>query len=250
MKAVFLFAAILVAALGYGQRPERNSFLNEKVTSVRSLIHQFDTDPVVRDRFRRHYAMSDDEIRSYFSTLRLAKLKKPGIYRVFGVPETGAIHATMQKLRKGSVLLVELDGTPAMRLYCGNPMTLGPADATSPNVMDAEVLPRRRVTMRELEAPEVPASADFGPNPEMEPTVGPVPDHPLPTPAQPTTTETTGTSPADIVPPGPSFNPLSILPLLYVATPVGHTKNAVPEPASVLAVTLGVGALLMKRRKA
>lgn len=248
MRAVMIVVAIVGALVASAQRPERNSFLNEKALSVAAVIHQFDTDPEVRDRFRRHYAMSDEEIRSYFASLRLAKVKNPGAFRVFGVADNGVIHATTQKLRKGAVVLVEVDGTLAMRMYCGNPMTLGPADVTAPNDMDTELIDRTTVSVRELELPEQMSSAEFGPNEEMIPTVGPVPDHPLPTTTTPTTTETGGEGPADLTG-GPALNPLAFLPLFFVATPVHHGKTPIPEPASVVAVSLGLAGLVLRRRR-
>lgn len=257
MDLKFLVCAIAVmggVVAADAQRPERNSFLNQRVVSVSELLRQLDNDPDVRDRFMRHYGLTHTEVEAYFKTLRIAKLKQPGVFRVFGVPESGQIHATLQPMKAHTLVLVDTGGAPVMRMYCGNPMTLGPKDPTDPNDAEADVIKSDKVTVAELEDPEALSSQDLQPNTNaLEPSIDAVPEDvlpPGPTSATTTTTQTIVAAPNDIVGTVGGFNPIGFLPAIGFLVPArpGKSNPPVPEPASLAALALGAGVLMARRR--
>ena len=247
-------ALLLVVVAADAQRPEHNAFLNTRVVSVSELLTQLKRDPEVRDRYMRHYGLSQAEVGVYFSTLRIAKLKAPGTFRVYGVPADGQIHVTMQPMKAQALVLVDIGGAPVMRMYCGNPMTLGPKDPTDPNDAEADVINSEKVTVAELEDPEAMASTDLqAETVALEPSIDAVPEANLPAgQTPPTTTQTVGQAPATIVGNVGGFNPIGFLPAIGFLVPARHRNPRpppVPEPASIAALTLGAGVLLARKRR-
>src|SRR5450755_2789892 len=127
-KAIIPAILVLIAATAFGQSNlPLNSYLDKRVNTTADLVHQVESDPAVMDRYRRHFAMTSEEVVAYLSTLRVSKLTKDAVFTVYGVPHTsGDFHAHLRLLKKGEPVFVEDDGTPALQVVCGNPLLLGP----------------------------------------------------------------------------------------------------------------------------
>jgi hypothetical protein len=232
LKAILpavLGVAVVGGALAQSNLPH-NSYLDKRVNSTAELIKHIQTDPVVMDRYRRHFAMSSDEVVNYLSTLRVTKLEKDGIYTVYGVPHTsGDFHAHLRLLKKGEPVFVESDGTPVLQLVCGNPLILGPKKPVTPNPIVANTGPVQPAKDVVVDAPPAPSTGN--PAPET-PTVG-----------QPIT---------PLQPPRPPSNIVPVL--LGLAGSIGffhggHHPPTVPEPFSVLVIGGGLAAMASRRRK-
>ena len=72
-------------------RPELNAFINRPANTIPELIAQMRSDPVVMDRFMRHFSMTRSEVLTYVGALRLGTIPKTGYYSVYSVPEGGII---------------------------------------------------------------------------------------------------------------------------------------------------------------
>jgi hypothetical protein len=122
----FVFA-IGVFSAAFAQKMEPNSYFIRPARNHDSLMNQIRNERVVMDRYMRHFAMTRDEVIAYFRTLTLARLQQEAVYPVFNVPaESGVMTKRYLRLRRGTLVWVDLVGVPILKESCGNPLTLGP----------------------------------------------------------------------------------------------------------------------------
>lgn len=232
-KVLILAALALVmatSALGQSNLP-RNSYLDKRVNSTAELVQHVQSDNAVMDRYRRHFAMTSDEVVNYLSLLRVSALSKDGVYTVYGVPHTsGDFHAHLRLLKKGEPVFVESDGTPVLQLVCGNPLILGPKKPVTPNPVVTPAGPVEGTREIPVEAP---------------PAVSAV---------APTTVTPEDAKPIEPVYPAPPRSPSnSVAMLLGLAGAVGffphhHSPPPVPEPVSIVVLAGGLAALALRKR--
>lgn len=223
-------AFVLAASMALGQGLPRNSYLEKRVDTTEGLVQQLRSNPVVMDRYRRHFAMSDAEVITYLSSLRVTTLPKDGIYTVYGVPKTtGDFHARLRMLKAGEPVFVEDDGTPVLQLVCGNPLILGPKKPVVPNPIVANAGPVKGPTEVAVEAPPAPSTSVVTPGvPNVEPPVQPV----FP----------------------PSRPQSSVVPMLLglagavAIFPHNNTPPAVPEPFTMAIMGGGIAYMAARKR--
>lgn len=221
-------------------RPDLNAFLNERSMSVSDLVRQVKRDPEVMDRYRRHFAMGDKDLVAYLGSLRLARLSKKGVYRVYSVPPGGWIKMHYETLREGIPVFADMAGEPVLLVKCGNPLTNGPRNPIAEND-DSPEIQARTDTLRELTvAADTPSSADLA---AMAPSTPQVPAEEI---------VTIGQSPVPILPGAFGASPwlLGSLGFLFVGREdEGSTTTAIPEPSTIAVLALGTGLLARRRRK-
>lgn len=145
--AVGAAALFAVAAASWAVMPQ-NSFLESPVGSVTELQSQVKKNVRVRDRYRRHFAMSDWDLRDFFATLRLTRLQRAQSFDVYNVPDSGLLRAKRRLLKAGTWVFVDRAGTPVLMRICGNPLMRGPKKPFSaPVVPDVARLDSLPVTM-------------------------------------------------------------------------------------------------------
>jgi hypothetical protein len=231
---VFLPAVLALivagAALAQSNLP-RNSYLEKRVNSTSELIEHLRNNPVVMDRYRRHFAMTSDEVVDYLSSLRVSSLPKDGVFTVYGVPHSsGDFHAHLRTLKRGEPVFVEADGTPVLQLVCGNPLILGPKKPVTPNPVVATTGPVEGSKEVVVDSPPAPTT-----NPGT-PEAPPVGERITP-----------------VYPPSrPSSSPVAALLGLAGAIgffPHGHKPPPeVPEPVTMLVMVGGMAAMAARRR--
>ena len=249
MLKTSLVAALAVTLVATATaRPEANAFINRPANTVPELIAQMKSDPVVMDRFMRHFSMTRSEVLAYVGSLRLGVIPKGGAYSVYSVPEGGRIRVHTSYFKAGTPAFVDANGRPILRIKCGNPFVRGPkyvASLGTPGPADVEDMNLRPIedTMAIATPPE--PSDTFAPQEytELTPGVEP-PTSELPvTPAFPTT------DPQPI-----NLAPLAALAGLGAAFSFGgsggdSTPTPVPEPATLLALGAGAAAIAARRKK-
>jgi hypothetical protein len=229
-----------VSTSGLAQRPDLNSFLNRRALSVSQLIAQAKSDPVVKERFVRHFAMSPKDLYAYFSSLHLSSLSSTRILRVYSVPAEGYIKMHVESFAIGTPVYVDLAGNPVLIAKCGNPLTLGPSDKLAENeVVRQPVEPDEAI--RELPEP-LTSSADLASRRLMAftPDVSSIPG-----------VVTSATSPIPIVATAIPIGQL-LLGLIGLGslTIVDHNDDTtLPEPATLIALSVGTIALLRRKRR-
>ncbi len=230
LTVLFLMAVVATMAM------PRNSYLLRPANSKSALMSQVRNEPMLMDRYMRHFSMSEAEVIEYIGSLRLSRIERTGIYGVFGVPENGKIHSTMQNLRKGALIWIDTEGNPVLYAVCGNPMTLGPKRATM-----SEVLTTVPATVpSEIVAIATTPSAPVVPSPVVASAMPPTPV----------------ASVVDIEPEGVVLGSRSggfFLPALLGASALLASndggKEPVPEPATMTALALGAASLIARKRK-
>lgn len=240
MKGFFLGALVFGVAGTAMARPELNAFINKPANSVPELVAQIKSDKQVADRFMRHFSMSKEEVLEYIGTLHLGSLKESGYYTIYSAPDNGIIKAHISFFKKGTPAFVDSDGNAILRAKCANPFVRGPVKPYS--VSEASITdstPRMAVDIETgPSVSEGPIVASFTPpTPEVPETEVPI---------------TLKTTPTDSAP--QTFSPnnfASILGLGGAASFIrrGNNTPVVPEPASMIAISVGVGALLRRRKK-
>lgn len=164
-----------LVASAAAQRPEPNAFLNKPAHSTAELVRQIKSDPVVMDRFMRHFGMSKDEVVAMMSELRLAKMKKDTPMTVYNCNDQGVIGSKVFMIKAGALVYVDKYGNPVLKGTCANPF-FGRIPFDVPEVETEPYLgPMRK-------SDDVEAIVEMPMSELVEPPFEPVPILPLPTP--------------------------------------------------------------------
>jgi hypothetical protein len=233
--------AIVVTLSGIAvARPELNAFINKPANSIPELIAQIKADKQVADRFMRHFSMTKQEVVEFVSSLRLGTISKSGYYTIYSAPENGILKAHVSFFKKGTPAFVDSDGNAVLRVKCANPFVVGkaPGITAKANIQD---------TITTANEMSITAGTVSAPNSEIEASI----------PAVPEISEdlTDGSLALGVVPTPPVTSSSGFLgSLLGVGGAVSVMNkppepDPVPEPTSMVALSLGALALLRKKKK-
>ena len=221
-------------------RPELNAFINKPANSIPELIAQIKADKQVADRFMRHFSMTKQEVVEFVSSLRLGTISKSGYYTIYSAPENGILKAHVSFFKKGTPAFVDSDGNAVLRVKCANPFVVGkaPGITAKANIQD---------TITTANEMSITAGIVSAPNSEIEASI----------PAVPEISEdlTDGSLALGVVPTPPVTSSSGFLgSLLGVGGAVSVMNkppepDPVPEPTSMVALSLGALALLRKKKK-
>ncbi|MBL8048894.1 MAG: PEP-CTERM sorting domain-containing protein [Chthonomonas sp.] len=240
----------LVSVVGAAEaRLPRNSYITRPTPTKESFIKLLNNEPVVMDRYMRHFAMTRSEVMAYMSQISLSTVKEGGLYTVYNVPAaTGELRSKLLKMKKGEKIWVDRFGNPVMVVVCGNPMTRGPKTVVA---LDQS---RRPLLTDTLESPVRVGDEEI----RVESTPSPVAEAPEVVAFQPAM-PTVETPVTDVVEPtrvvenasfsrriGGAF--LGLIPLAIIGTN-RKSNPPVPEPASGLILAAGAGLFLARRKK-
>ena len=270
LTALFvLFVKMAVAVESIAVVP-RNSYLIRPVASARELANQIRTEPVVAQRYARHFKRSAWEFAEYVEKhLRLTRLERAQTFNVYYSPPDNRLLVVRRTLPKGTPVFVEKrSGKPILKGDCGNPLTPAasiptpqatlPLEITSvatPTPMFADMIGAPQAPTVELieiaDAPiEEVVAADVLPTETLVETL----PEAAPEPEAPPTLAPVAASPTTQLPPAITsggFNWLPFLPLVALITPRGgDTFEPIPEPTSALILSAGLGLLYPLSRRA
>jgi len=221
-------------------RPELNAFINKPANSIPELIAQIKADKQVADRFMRHFSMTKQEVVEFVSSLRLGTISKSGYYTIYSAPDNGILKAHVSFFKKGTPAFVDSDGNAVLRVKCANPFVVGkaPGITAKANIQD---------TITTANEMSITAGIVSAPDSEIEASI----------PAVPEISEdlTDGSLALGVVPTPPVTSSSGFLgSLLGVGGAVSIMNkppepDPVPEPTSMVALSLGALALLRKKKK-
>jgi hypothetical protein len=221
-------------------RPELNAFINKPANSIPELIAQIKADKQVADRFMRHFSMTKQEVVEFVSSLRLGTISKSGYYTIYSAPDNGILKAHVSFFKKGTPAFVDSDGNAVLRVKCANPFVVGkaPGITAKANIQD---------TITTANEMSITAGIVSAPDSEIEASI----------PAVPEISEdlTDGSLALGVVPTPPVTSSSGFLgSLLGVGGAVSVMNkppepDPVPEPTSMVALSLGALALLRKKKK-
>ncbi len=261
-SSIYGLPLVLLTTTAYA-RPDRNAFLNRRVSNIGQLIKQIETDKSVADRYMRHYALTKPELIGYLSSLHSMHLAKATSFTIYSIPPNGAVRMHVATLKKGELMFANSSNNPVLIAKCGNPVGLGPATASVPNEIMGIPGNVPQDTLHALDVDQdVPADSLMASNisppaaPQQDDHSGDV------VPVNPPTAGVTGITPPPKIPieppssfalpagPGGFFSALMGLgAIAAISINQNHGGNtAVPEPSSLLVVGLGVAAFAGLRR--
>jgi hypothetical protein len=262
-------ASAAVAAESIAVVP-RNSYLIRPVASAQELANQIRTEPVVAQRYARHFKRSAWEFAEYVEKhLRLTRLERAQTFNVYYSPPDDRLLVVRRTLPKGTPVFVERNtGKPILKANCGNPLTpaasiptpqatlpIEIASVATPTPVFAEVIDAPQTpTIEVVEIADAPieevVAADVLPTETLVETL----PEAAPEPEAPPTLAPVAASPTTQLPPvitGGGFNWLPFLPLVALITPRGgETYEPIPEPTSALILGAGLGLLYPLSRRA
>lgn len=237
-REIFAVAAALFATAAVAQLPP-NAFLVRPAHTPNALVQQAQQNPIVMDRYMRHFQMSRDEVVRYLGSLRVETVTEDTYYEVFNVPsKTGEIRSKRLLLKKGTKIFVDNAGRAVIHAECGNPMLrTDEASVAQPAMaMGGAAGP----VSIEVPMPES-ITTDVG---LITPTAPVYPDVIFETP-QPDqgiiTTENQGGAPF-------VGGALGLLPALFLGLNTGG-GGVIPEPGTILALGTGCALLVFRLRR-
>jgi hypothetical protein len=116
-----LYLCLALSPAWAGKMPP-GSFLCHPVTRLDDLLLQFEHNALVRERYVRLYASPPSHIRRAFAKMRLTRLSQDRILRVFYVHPGEVIGYKLRRVRRGTQVLTQTNGSPALIAACGNPV--------------------------------------------------------------------------------------------------------------------------------
>ncbi|MDW8052087.1 MAG: DUF6777-containing protein [Armatimonadota bacterium] len=245
----------------------RNSFIIRPVASAQELAHQIRTEPIVAQRYARHFGIDAYKFADYVEKhLRLSQLKRAQAFNVYYAPPDNRLMVVRRVLPKGTPVFVDKrTGKPVLKANCGNPLTpvvtvptpqthvsQSPPTAvsTTPTLVEAPSEARMPdVELVELaEAPvEEVVTTDVLPVEgltETLPETAPEPEGAVPPVASPSVPEV-----PTVTARPPSL--LLLLPFLALIPPrSGDDYEPIPEPSSAAILGAGLGLLYPLTRMA
>lgn len=227
-----ILIAGLAASVAVADAMPTGAFLRKPAYKTSDLVAALRNDPIVADRYVRHFRMSKGQLAEYFSTLRLAKLDTGGAYTVYNVHDS-ILRSRVLNLKKGTLVFADSTGRPILQQVCGNPMVWRVPPIAAEPIVAAPATGDITSVVDEGTAVVVGASV-------AEPGVAEIPTTPPPlTPPTITSRNNSG---------------LLLIPLILgigAATMFNNDDDCppVPEPATMTALAIGGAALLRKRRK-
>jgi hypothetical protein len=267
---LFLLTSVAIAVESIAVVP-RNSYLIRPVASARELANQIRTEPVVAQRYARHFKRSAWEFADYVEkNLRLTRLERAQTFNVYYSPPDNRLLVVRRTLPKGTPVLVEKrSGKPILKANCGNPLTpaasIPPPQATRP-IEIASVATPTPVFAQVIDTPQTPTieiveivdapieevvAADVLPTETLVETL----PEAVPDPEAPPVLSPVASAPTPQLPPivtGGGSNWLPFLPLVALLAPRsgGGDPTPIPEPASALILGAGLGLLYPLSRRA
>lgn len=239
-KAFGLTLLLAGTITAYGARPEPNAFINKRVNTHAEFMAHVQNDPEVMDRYMRHFGMNREEVLAYFSELRIDRTPQEGVYLVYNVPDSGELRARVLRFPRGTAVMVDSSGNFIMKLSCGNPMVAG-TDSGMANITEESISLASIDAMRDLVSEdELAAETYFALSETLMP------------PAIPETSPIVLESLAPVAPSSAGFpSQIAFLaPLLAggMFVSVGRTEP-IPEPATMITLAVGLGAVAAARRR-
>jgi hypothetical protein len=239
------------------------SYLTRPALTKDQLVEQINNDPIVMARYRRVFNnRTQEEIKRQLSKLHLTQLTTDHISEVWFTRPDGEIGFRERRVKKGTYVYANDEGTPILVQVCGNPLhkvLAAPEPLAAPKqtssiqeFLEDEPLPPRRTAVLNANM------FDMSPMRLSVPTTRNIEVVRLPTPSL--TRFFTGISPIapPIIPPivPPALPPL-IPPIIPPLIPRGDTPPLIPEPGlialSLSALGSGVilrGATFRRRKRA
>lgn len=241
-KSILFVTALLIAAVtAFGEQVAPNSFIKKPAPTIESLVKQVETDPQVASRFMRHFGMTKEELINFLKTLKKGEIKEDGAYLVYNTPESGEIRARVLFEKKGTPVWVDSNGNYILKVECGNPMMRGSDYAT---VEQHETVAMQAMTeVRELFVAQPPGISTTSVTATT--VVPPIPEYDAITIA-----EIPPANPSEAA--GQAIAPLAILiPFTggLLLSGGGGGSQPVPEPATMIALGLGVTGILAARKR-
>ncbi len=250
-SAFLVLGLVALPAVG-SARPVRNSFVNRRVTDARGLLVHVQSDPEVADRYERHFAMDRGTLLAYLGGLHRGALAKAGYFTIYSVPDDGHLKMHVGRLPKGEPMFLDRNGTPILVVKCGNPVVLGPRHPRQGNPV-ALTLAGEGSARPLLADDSVPAAGDVL---ALTPEAAPVPLAEILTSTESAPLEAApmavGASTVPASAPGWGGVLVGLGGLSAASTSLGGhggSSQPVPEPATLIALATGVGALARRRKR-
>jgi hypothetical protein len=234
-------AMLLASVTALGEQVAPNSFIKKPTPTIDALVDHASKDPEVMSRYMRHFGMTREEVISFLKGLRRGEIKEDGAYLVYNTPESGEIRARVLFQRKGTPVWIDSAGNYIIKVDCGNPMMRGSDYA---KVDQTETIAMETMTeVRELFVAQPPGISTTSVTATT--VVPPIPEYDAITIA-----EIAPAQPAEVS--GQAIAPLALLiPFTggLLLSGGGGGSQPIPEPASMIALGLGVGGYIVARRR-
>ncbi|MEQ1822329.1 MAG: PEP-CTERM sorting domain-containing protein [Fimbriimonadaceae bacterium] len=227
-----LLTGLLVATTAAQAAVPTGAYIRRPVSSISDLIKHVKADPIVADRYVRHFRMNKESVISYLGTLHQSSLDHSGAYTVYNVHDN-ILRSRVLQLKKGTACFADSSGRPILLKICGNPMVWNlPPIGTAP-VVGATATGEVPTASDEVTAVAMAA-------PVVIPGLEPVP-------STPPVTVTSSMSRSR----GENFLPLLALlgGAAFLIKDDNNDCKPVPEPATMVALASGVAVMARRRKK-
>lgn len=237
-RGITTVLASLAFAVCLAQNGRPHPFIPRPARTPDALARQIESNPVYMDRFVRHFQLKPAEVSSMVRSLRMVKLDRDTEVEIFNVPSsTGVIRSKRIVLKKGTEVWVNAAGTPVLKASCANP--LDRMDRADEPIVRPQMSQPTGARIIELPPGGVAETVmAIHPLQPMEP-ITPNVEFEVPPPV--TEVTTTGRDAA------PFAGALLFLPTALIGLNSGG--GVIPEPATIAALSAGLGLLALRRRK-